>query len=67
MPSIFPDNKIVRQGTYTPDVGYRADDITSFGRALVNTWRPALADGAPAAEFCKRIVHYLATPYDLSA
>jgi outer membrane receptor protein involved in Fe transport len=47
LPSVFPDNKIVRQGIYTPDVGYGADDITSFGRALGNTWRPALADGAP--------------------
>ncbi len=47
MPSTFPDNKIVRQGIYTPDVGYGPDDITSFGRALENSWRPALADGAP--------------------
>ena len=47
MPSSFPSNKIVRQGIYTPDVGFNPDQITSFGRALGNTWSPAAADGAP--------------------
>ena len=30
----FPADKIVRQGIYTPDVGYTADQITEFGRLL---------------------------------
>jgi TonB-dependent receptor len=47
MPSSFPSNKIVRQGVYTPDVGYSPDQITEFGRQLSNTWTPAAADGAP--------------------
>ena len=47
MPSGIPDNKIVRKGLYTPDVGYNPDEITSFGRLLENQWRPAAADGAP--------------------
>jgi outer membrane receptor protein involved in Fe transport len=47
LPSGFPDNKIVRQGIYTPEVGYGADQITNFGRQLENRWTPALADGAP--------------------
>ncbi len=47
LPSVFPHNKIVRRGIYTPDVGYGSDEITSLGRALDNTWRPATADGAP--------------------
>jgi TonB-dependent receptor len=47
MPASFPSNKIVRQGIYTPDVGYTADQITSYGRDLGNTWSPAAADGAP--------------------
>jgi hypothetical protein len=40
LPSGFPDNKIVRQGIYTPDVGFGADQITDLGRSLDNTWRP---------------------------
>lgn len=47
LPSGMPNNKIVRQGIYTPTVGYLPDQITAFGRLLDNTWRPARADGAP--------------------
>jgi TonB-dependent receptor len=47
IPGSFPDSKIVRQGVYTPDVGFTPDQITSYGRALDNTWTPAVADGAP--------------------
>jgi hypothetical protein len=47
LPSAIPANKIVRRGVFTPDVGYSAEEITAFGRALGNQWRPALADGAP--------------------
>ena len=47
MPSAFPDNKIVRQGIYTPDVGYGSDQITDYGRMLGNQWVPTMSDGAP--------------------
>jgi hypothetical protein len=47
LPSAIPDNKIVRQGIYTPDVGFSAAQITEFGRSLENRWRPATASGAP--------------------
>jgi TonB-dependent receptor len=47
IPSVFPDNKIVRQGIYTPDTGYSSTQITDFGRALENAWSPATADGSP--------------------
>jgi TonB-dependent receptor len=47
MPSVFPDGKIVRQGIYTPDVGFTANEITEFGRALENRWVPANNDGKP--------------------
>jgi TonB-dependent receptor len=47
MPSVFPDGKIVRQGIYTPDVGFTANQITEFGRALENAWVPANKDGKP--------------------
>jgi len=47
IPSSFPANKIVRQGIYTPDVGYTPTQITEFGRDLENAWSPATADGAP--------------------
>lgn len=47
LPSNFPDNKIVRQGIYTPDVGFSANQITEFGRALENRWGPVNKDGKP--------------------
>jgi TonB-dependent receptor len=47
LPSIFPDDKIVRQGIYTPDVGFSANQITEFGRALENRWVPQNEDGKP--------------------
>ncbi len=47
LPGSFPDSKIVRRGVYTPSVGFTPDEITAFGRALDNTWRPRNADGAP--------------------
>ena len=48
LPAGIPDNKIVRSGIYTPDVGYNPDQITSFGRELADDqWRPTTADGAP--------------------
>jgi hypothetical protein len=47
IPSNFPDGKIVRQGIYTPDVGFTANQITEFGRALENRWVPVNKDGKP--------------------
>lgn len=47
LPSSFPDSKIVRRGVFTPTVGFSPEEITGFGRALDNTWRPQNADGAP--------------------
>ncbi len=43
----FPANKIVRQGIYTPDVGYTPAQITEFGRLLGNTWTPVTRKGKP--------------------
>src|SRR5918992_4710702 len=47
LPAGIPDNKIVRRGIFTPDVGYSPEEITQFGRLLGNQWQPAVADGAP--------------------
>ena len=47
LPSIFPDGKIVRQGIFTPDVGFNASQVTEFGRALENRWVPVNSDGKP--------------------
>ncbi len=47
LPGGFPANKIVRQGIYTPDVGFGADQISSFGRLLENRWLPVNEDGRP--------------------
>ncbi|HWI19135.1 MAG TPA: TonB-dependent receptor, partial [Vicinamibacterales bacterium] len=47
LPSGMPANKIVRQGIYTPDVGYTEAQMATFGRLLGNQWRPTRADGAP--------------------
>jgi hypothetical protein len=47
LPAGIPDRKIVRQGIYTPDVGFNADEITQYGRLFENVWRPTTASGAP--------------------
>jgi outer membrane receptor protein involved in Fe transport len=47
LPSAFPTDKIVRQGIYTPDVGYAANEITEYGRMLENLWRPVNETGSP--------------------
>lgn len=47
LPSGFPDEKIVRQGIYTPDVGFGPDQISAFGRMLGNQWRPETRRGRP--------------------
>jgi TonB-dependent receptor len=47
LPSGIPSGKIVRQGIYTPNVGYTSEQITGFGRLFDNQWRPAPAQGAP--------------------
>lgn len=43
----IPTSKIVRQGIYTPDVGYTADQITAFGRLMGNAWQPVARSGKP--------------------
>jgi outer membrane receptor protein involved in Fe transport len=47
LPSAIPANKIVRQGIYTPDVGFTPEQITELGRTLGNQWTPEVSDGAP--------------------
>jgi outer membrane receptor protein involved in Fe transport len=47
LPAGIPDNKIVRRGIYTPEVGYTPEEITNYGRQLGNQWSPVAADGAP--------------------
>jgi TonB-dependent receptor len=47
LPSGIPTDKIVRQGIFTPDVGYTASQITEFGRLLENQWRPETKSGRP--------------------
>jgi TonB-dependent receptor len=47
LPDGFPSNKVVRQGIYTPSVGFTPDEITALGRQLTNQWSPVREDGAP--------------------
>ena len=47
LPAGIPDSKIVRQGIYTPGVGYSPEGVTAFGRLLENLWRPVNKDGRP--------------------
>ena len=47
LPGGIPDNKIVRSGIYTPDVGFGPGQITDFGRLLGNQWRPVSKSGKP--------------------
>jgi outer membrane receptor protein involved in Fe transport len=51
LPSSIPANKIVRQGVYSPAVGFVRDDITAAGRSLDNRWSPARKDGRPGQSF----------------
>ena len=39
--------KIVRQGIYTPDVGFSNNDITTFGKMFENVWRPTDKNAKP--------------------
>jgi hypothetical protein len=47
LPAGIPAGKIVRQGVFTPDVGYTNDQITQFGTLFENRWRPQAAQGEP--------------------
>ncbi|HLG59651.1 MAG TPA: TonB-dependent receptor [Vicinamibacterales bacterium] len=47
LPSGIPDTKIVRQGIYTPDVGFGASDITTFGKLFENRWQPVNENAKP--------------------
>jgi TonB-dependent receptor len=47
LPATIPNNKIVRRGTFTPDVGYGPEELTAFGRAFENRWTPLSEKGAP--------------------
>ena len=51
MPASFPDSKVIRRGIYTPDVGFSPDEITTFGRALEDVWRPTDESGSPGQNF----------------
>lgn len=46
-PSGFPEQKLVRRGIYTPDVGFAREDIDRFGRVLENRWLPVSQSGRP--------------------
>jgi outer membrane receptor protein involved in Fe transport len=47
LPAGFPAGKIVRQGIYTPSVGFTREQITGFGRQLGNVWSPRADEGRP--------------------
>ena len=47
LPAGIPSTKIVRQGIYTPDVGFSNSQITEYGRLFENIWRPVNDSGAP--------------------
>jgi hypothetical protein len=47
LPSAIPEDKVVRRGIFTPDVGYAPDEISAFGRLFENAWRPLNRDGKP--------------------
>jgi outer membrane receptor protein involved in Fe transport len=40
LPAGIPNSKIVRQGIYTPDVGFSNSQITDYGKMFENVWRP---------------------------
>ena len=47
LPAGFPAGKVVRQGIYTPDVGYTREEINAIGRTLDNVWSPRADQGRP--------------------
>ena len=47
LPAGIPNSKIVRQGIFTPTVGYTPEQITTFGRSLGNQWQPETKKGRP--------------------
>jgi hypothetical protein len=47
LPAGIPDSKIVRQGIYTPDVGFSGTQITEYGKLFENVWRPTEKDAKP--------------------
>lgn len=47
LPSSIPNSKLVRQGIYTPTVGFTPEQVTAFGRALGNQWQPVKESGKP--------------------
>ena len=47
LPSGIPNSKIVRQGIYTPDVGFPNNQITEYGKLFENVWRPVDETGKP--------------------
>jgi TonB-dependent receptor len=51
LPAGFPATKIVRQGVYSPSVGFQSTDITAAGRSLGNQWQPVRKDGKPGQSF----------------
>ena len=51
LPSSFPDSKIVRQGIYSPTVGFVPADITAAGQSLENRWSTARQDGRVGQAF----------------
>ena len=55
LPASFPENKIVRSGIYTPDVGFTTEQMSAFGRLLDNRWAPSLENGAPGQNWSATI------------
>jgi hypothetical protein len=47
LPQGIPDSKIVRQGIYTPEVGFGANQITEYGKLFENIWQPANTSARP--------------------
>jgi hypothetical protein len=47
LPARIPAGKIVRQGIYTPNVGYTADEVLQFAQLFENRWQPQREQGAP--------------------
>jgi hypothetical protein len=47
LPGGIPNSKIVRQGIYTPDVGFSNNEITEFGKMFENVWRPVDKSAKP--------------------
>jgi outer membrane receptor protein involved in Fe transport len=47
LPAGIPDDRVIRGGIYTPDVGMLRSELETLGESFENLWTPRAANGKP--------------------